>query len=252
MLTDAQLEQYDRDGFLVFDKLVPPDEIDALVAQTEAQVDAPSDGVFIESEPQFRDFPDASVPALDRIRKIEKLVLHDDLYLRLAIHPEIFPRMQDILGENIRRFRDALMMKPAHHGTEKPYHQDSPYWKIEPMSLCSIWLAYDRATEENGTMRVIPGSHKQGAVEHVRMDHLQVEDSKIDWDNEVTVNLEKGGCLFFHSLLLHATSPNRSDRPRKAMVVSYMNAEEHRWTGEEPEPTDEFINLTEVYAAGVG
>ena len=49
---------------------------------------------------------------------------------------------------------------------EKTYHQDSPYFKIEPMALVSSWVAMDDVTLENGCLWVVPGSHKGGALDH--------------------------------------------------------------------------------------
>jgi ectoine hydroxylase-related dioxygenase (phytanoyl-CoA dioxygenase family) len=128
------------------------------------------------------------------------------------------------LGPDIKLFRDALMMKPAHHGSAKPYHQDSAYWTIDPPDLASVWMALDNATLENGCMRVLPGSHAWGMMEHKHLEDFQVEEDRLDRSQEVAVPLKPGGCLVFHSLLLHATSPNTSDLSRRAMITSYMSA----------------------------
>ena len=161
---------------------------------------------------------------LAAVRKVEQLVATDPLFGELARDPGILGVITSILGPDLKLFRDALMMKPAHHGSAKPYHQDSPYWPIEPPDLCSVWIALDEATVENGCMRVLPGSHRWGMLEHKHLEDYQVEEDRLDLSGEVSVPLAPGGALFFHSLLLHATSPNTSDRPRRAMVLSYMSA----------------------------
>jgi phytanoyl-CoA hydroxylase len=244
-LTEAQLAQYERDGFLVFDELLPEEEVDALVGRLLVRVEHPIEGVRIEIEPELREAGNGNMASkLDSIRKVEKLVERDTLYNKLALHPLIFPKIQDILGDDeLRLFRDALMMKPPHHGSAKPWHQDSVYWPIEPMDLCSIWLALEDATPENGCMRVLPGSHKGGPIEHGNTDgHLQVGGDALDTSNEVIAPLKKGGVLFFHSLVMHATSPNTSDHSRRAMVVSYMSANKHRHTGD-PENEPDYMHL---------
>lgn len=241
-LSDAELAVYERDGYLVYDRLLEEEEVDALIGRMLQRVEQPIEGVNIQAEPVVQKGEAQAASKLDSIRKIEKLVEKDSLYLKLAKHPQILPRIQDILGERIRLFRDALMMKPAHHGSAKPYHQDSAYWNIAPMSLCSIWMAMEDATLENGCMRVIPGSHKNGVIEHKHLEDFMVTDDHIDYAKEVAVPLHKGGVLFFHSLLLHATSPNTSAFSRRAMVVSYMGAH-HTWTGE-PEDEPKWLALS--------
>ena len=101
---------------------------------------------------------------------------------------------------------------------------------IDPPELCSAWIALDDATEENGCMRLIPGSHHWGLLEHQHLADYQVDEEALDRSREVSVPLEAGGALLFHSRLLHATSPNRSDRSRRAMIFSYMSARS-RYTG---------------------
>ena len=236
LLSYVELAAYERDGYLAYDGLLPEFEIDALIGRMLQRVEHPIEGVHIQMEPAAQRGEIQAYSKLDTIRKIEKLVEKDSLYLRLAKHPLILPRIQDILGERIRLFRDALMMKPARHGSAKPYHQDSAYWSITPTTLCSIWLALEDATPENGCMRVIPGSHREGPVEHQHLEDYMVTDDRIDYAREIAVPLKKGGVLFFHSMLLHATSPNTSEYSRRAMVVSYMGAL-HTWAGppaEEP------------------
>jgi phytanoyl-CoA hydroxylase len=143
--------------------------------------------------------------------------------------------MQDLIGPDIKLFRDALMMKPPRHGSAKPYHQDSAYWQIDPPDLVSAWIALDDATLENGCMRVIPGSHRWGVVEHRHLQDYQVDEAALDTSTEVAVSLNAGGCLFFHSLLLHATAPNSSPYPRRSMIISVMSARS-RYTGADPKP----------------
>ena len=87
-------------------------------------------------------------------------------------------------------------------------------------------------------MRVLRGSHKWGELEHKHLGDFQVEEDKLDTSTEVIVPLQPGDALFFHSMLLHATSPNTSDKPRRAMIYSLMEAHS-RWTGD-PESKPEF------------
>ncbi|HTE19376.1 MAG TPA: phytanoyl-CoA dioxygenase family protein, partial [Armatimonadota bacterium] len=178
---------------------------------------------------------------LDSLRKVEALVENDSVFRSLASDPRLMGPITALLGPDIKLFRDALMMKPARHGSAKPYHQDSAYWAIDPPALCSAWIALDDATLENGCMRVLPGSHTWGVMEHKHLADFQVEEDRLDVSREVAVPLEAGGVLLFHSLLLHATNPNHSDRPRRGMICSYMSARS-RYTGD-PETKPPYLLL---------
>ncbi len=236
-LTDAELARYARDGYWVVEGLFSSDEMDALRDRAAHYVEHPKEGIRVQIEPRVERGEAEPPSRLERVRKIEELVRHDDVFARFARDPRVLTRFRAVVGEPVRLFRDAFMWKPARVGSAKPYHQDSAYWQIEPMTLCSLWVALEDATVENGCMRVIPGSHTQGVIEHHHLEDYRVTDDVVDASKEVVVEMKKGSALFFHSLLLHATAPNTSDRSRRAMIVSAMGPD-HRWTGPPDEEPD--------------
>ena len=133
--------------------------------------------------------------------------------------------VQRLLGPDLKIYVDQTLCKPPRLGSAKPPHQDSAYWtSIDPPNLVICWMALDDATEENGCMRFIPGSHKLGVIEHKRLEDFRVEDEKVDYASEVCVPLKAGGCSFHHSLAMHRTDANRSDDRRIGLTVAYMSA----------------------------
>ena len=141
------------------------------------------------------------------------------------MHDNIVGIIEQILGPDIKMFRNALLLKPPRVGSAKGMHQDSPYWPIEPMALCSCWFAIDDAFVENGCMAAIPGGHKEGALPHKKVtDDFVIEESAYDASKAVFAPVRAGGGLFFHSLVPHGTAPNDSDRWRRAIALSYMSA----------------------------
>ena len=233
ILTAAQVAAYERDGYLVLPGLISGEEAAALLQRLEDLIleRLPrSPEIRLQVEPRLAEARLSGPALLSGLRKVERLAIDDAVFRRLSRDERLLDVARDLLGPDLKLFRDALMMKPAGHGSAKPYHQDSAYWRIEPRELGSFWIALDEAAPENGCMRVLPGSHRQGLVEHKRLADFQVEEDKLDTSNEVSVPLQPGDALFFHSMLLHATSPNRSKRPRRSMILSLMEAHS-RWVG---------------------
>jgi hypothetical protein len=249
-LTPEQQSRYERDGYLVFDRLFAPAEVEGLLerlGEIIAAGDRRPPGIRLQVEPALqaagmgewesgragdpvRSSHSPILPFSHSLRKVEGLVENDDRFGALARDPRLIGIFSGLLGPDLKLFRDALMMKPPRHGSAKPYHQDSAYWAIDPPVLASVWLALDEATLENGCMRVLPESHRWGLLEHQHLDDFQVDETRLDTCGEVAVPLPPGGCLIFHSMLLHATSPNHSPTPRRSMIVSVMSAHS-RWTG---------------------
>ena len=76
--------------------------------------------------------------------------------------------LRHLIGSDIYLFHSKLMMKAAHDGTFTPWHQDWGYWQFankRPTHINAM-LAIDAADRENGAIRFVDGSHKQGPVDH--------------------------------------------------------------------------------------
>ena len=237
-LTEDQLADYHRDGFIVVEDLVTPVGVEALRARLHEYTHGgrPLNGIIPQVEPRIaRGELQVDHPG-DGIRKLDRLVQEDDLFRQLGTHPNIVGIIAQIVGPDIKMFRNSLLLKPPEVGSQKGMHQDSPYWPIEPMELCSCWVALDDATPENGCMAVIPGWHTRGPLPHVSVpDDFVVDEQYYDMNEAVLAPVRAGGGLFFHSLIPHYTAPNRSTRWRRAIALSYMSSRS-RYTGKGESP----------------
>ncbi len=114
------------------------------------------------------------------------------------------------------------LLKPPHIGREKPWHQDAAYFNWEPLEgVLGTWIALDPATPENGCMHVLPGSHRDGPRPHYHDRDCQLADEDVAVERDLMVPLAPGGALFFSGLLHHATPPNFSPEPRRALQFHY-------------------------------
>ena len=243
-LTQQQIDEFNEQGFLVSEDLLTPLETKALHLRLEdignRVIDFPDQYVQIEPLVAKGELPEDAV-RFNNVRKIWQLTKHDALFKEYARHPKILDVVHSLLGPNLKIYVDQTLCKPPKVGSPKPPHQDSAYWtSIDPPNLVICWMALDDATEENGCMRFIPGSHKLGVIEHKRLEDFRVEDEKVDYASEVCVPLKAGGCSFHHSLAMHRTDANRSDDRRIGLTVAYMNAES-KYIGEAPQPEYELV-----------
>ncbi|MBI4551316.1 MAG: phytanoyl-CoA dioxygenase family protein [Candidatus Latescibacteria bacterium] len=237
-LTDEQLAAYHRDGFLVVEDLVSPEELDALRNRVKEYTHGgrPAGSIHVQVEPRVQRGEMTVAHPGDGIRKLTGLVEGDDLFCQLGLNENIVGIIEQIVGPDIKMFRNAMLLKPPQVGSAKGMHQDSPYWPIEPMDLCSCWFTLDDATVENGCMAALPGWHKKGPLPHVHVtDDYVVDERYYDSSEMVLCPLRAGGGLFFHSLLPHYTAPNRSNTWRRAIALSYMSSKS-RHTGEGESP----------------
>ena len=110
------------------------------------------------------------------------------------------------------------------------WHQDERYIPTRDRSLVGAWIALDDATEENGCLRVIPGSHRNGYLwptrDHGRPDEFDFSDEchGFEEQDESLVEVAAGDVVFFNGYLLHRSLRNRSHGARRALVHHYCNA----------------------------
>jgi hypothetical protein len=127
-------------------------------------------------------------------------------------------------------FHSKLMQKEPQVGGAWEWHQDYGYWYknqfMFPDQMISVMTALTQATEENGCLQIIPGSHKMGRVNHgfsgeqVGADAVMVENA-LKTMTVMPCVLEPGDVLFFHPNLLHCSAPNLSDAARWSIISCY-------------------------------
>jgi ectoine hydroxylase-related dioxygenase (phytanoyl-CoA dioxygenase family) len=237
-LTAQQRRQADEDGYFIVEGLLSREECRAYIERLDDYAHGRRPlppGLAIQREPRIARGELDAAPGND-VRKISGVAHGDHLFRALVLRPTVVRIMQELMSPNLKLFRADVLMKPAAVGSAKGMHQDSPYWPIEPMALWSCWIPFDAATEENGCMTAIAGSHRWGALPHVHVtDDYVVPAEHYDAWHIAALPMTPGSGLFFHSLLLHGTAENRSAMPRRAITMSYMAADYH-YTGEEPKP----------------
>ncbi len=100
-------------------------------------------------------------------------------------------------------------------------HQD---WRSMQGSLNSVvvWLPLVKVTEDIGTIKVLPGSHKQGLItDHVEKGFGMVELNDREREKLISVNAEVGDVVVFSSLLIHESGNNITDKPRWSCHFRY-------------------------------
>lgn len=234
-ISDAQFKQYERDGYLQLGKVADVGELSALQQRIDdimlgkaplnydhlfMQLDTDT-GKYSDMKPGGRGHKGSSLD----YRKIQDLEF-DPLHLAFMQKPlfqDICERVYGA-GTDIACFRAMFMNKPVNKGTELPWHQDR-WTDLNRDPLITIWTALDPATEENGCVRVIPGSHG----ELLNPDHPsgflteEMAREAVRGVEPIFLELEAGEAVLLHNWLLHNSDINRSDIPRRAFSVCYMD-----------------------------
>ena len=210
MLTAEQKTFYADNGYLIFENVLSPEELTALREGSE----------LLQEER-------AKLGGDTKLAVIHNVALMHDAFMQAARHPFMLEVVSDLIGENLKLQHCKLNWKPPTVGAgEVGWHQDFPFFPHTHMDLLACMFLLDDATPDNGCMRVIPGSHKRGPVDHY------AEDGKFagrctnpaDYERDVREShvvdfvVPAGSMTVHHCCTLHASYPNRSTNPRRGLV----------------------------------
>ncbi len=147
----------------------------------------------------------------------------------LIREPGILDMVEDILGPDILVWNTNLYPKEPGDGRFISWHQDSAHWGLDNNRIVTVWIALGPATRDNGCMRMIRGSHRDGTVAHKDtwdrnniLTRGQTVDQSVDETSAVWVELQPGECSFHHVEMMHASSANVSGERRVALAVRYI------------------------------
>ena len=148
---------------------------------------------------------------------------------QLMRHPAILELVRPILGDDLMVWTTHIYPKEPGDGRFISWHQDSAHWGLDSNQVLTVWVALTNATRENGCMRMLPGSHHNGQVEHQdtrdRKNFLtrgQTILNGIDEDQSVWVELKAGEVSIHHVDMFHASTPNRSGQRRVGVAIRYI------------------------------
>ena len=158
VLSTAEVEAYRVRGQLTPKWRLPAD----LFARVSAAIEH-----LIEDNPDVR--PEQLVGAHVK-KSADTGVRGREELLACAAHPEILDMVEQIIGPDIIMWGSQVFSKPASDGLAIPWHQDGQYWPVRPLRTVTVWIAIDRADVDNGCMRVVPGTHRQGLMAHESSD----------------------------------------------------------------------------------
>lgn len=219
MLTDAQIYRYRTEGYLVVEDVLTAEQIahgrqviDDFVERSRSV--SASDDIF-ELEPDH-------TPAQPRLRRIKSPANAHPFFDELLRSSPILDLIEDLLGPNIRALGSKLNLKTGGGGAAVEWHQDFAFHPHTNDDVLAIGITFDDSTEENGCLRVLPGSHVGPILDHHQdgafVGSVAPSTSPVDLDRAVPVVVRAGGVSIHHGRTLHGSGVNTSLAPRRLLL----------------------------------
>jgi non-heme Fe2+,alpha-ketoglutarate-dependent halogenase len=171
----------------------------------------------------------------------------------VCTHPQILNYVEDILGPNFYLWGSHFFAKRPQSMDTVGWHQDAQYWPLKPHNSVTVWLAFTEVDEENGAMKVIPGTHKAGLIKHRsttrKTDSLNlVMENGTYNESEAVSLLLKAGCISLHDdALVHSSPANASNRFRIGLTMRFSSTDVKCDMEEWPEFSIHVVRGIDVY-----
>jgi hypothetical protein len=227
VVSDAEIAHFNEAGFVV-PKIGLPAADAAFMRETVERV--------------FRDNPgwagivrQPHVPI--RHGQLEGVIGGEDLF-KIAVHPVIIAAARRLIGDNLILWGGEIFAKPGGIGMRTPWHQDcyNPAIKAGPGRAMPrsvmLWIAVDDVGVDNGCLRFIPGSGKNGKLNYIQREtsndllNFEIDGLTINEAEAVNGVLPSGQYSCHDLFVVHGANANTSGRRRAGLTFHYMAAED--------------------------
>ena len=223
MLSAKQIKRYHEEGFLVVPALFSMDEVTSLrshyevMRQHEVTTQVQAKSTFAQDDP-LRAYPRLMQPHRRDERSLQWLV--DERLNRCTTA---------LLTQEPYAVQTMFYFKPP-GARGQALHQDQYFLRAQPGTCMAAWMAVDDCDEQNGCLRVVPGSHEWPLLCTTQADTAEsFTDIAVDLPKgmeAVPVRMAAGDVLFFNGQIVHGSLPNvTTDRFRRALIGHYIVGE---------------------------
>ena len=220
-LTDRQLADYERDGYIFLPELFSAAEVAAMKRAASR--------IYGLDRPEIQREKDGSTPRIAFAAHT-----YDDTMGKVARHPKLVDPAMQMLGGEVYIHQFKVNAKAAFTGDVWQWHQDYGTWKndddMPEAKAMNVAVFLDEVTHVNGPLMFIPGSHREGVLD---AGHDLTTTSYPLWtlDKDTITRLaERGGIvapvgppgsgLFFHGCMVHGSPPNMTPWGRTIVYVT--------------------------------
>jgi phytanoyl-CoA hydroxylase len=229
--TANDIQQFHQDGFVIVRGLASDEQckhmLDIALEHLEQQIEP----VEYEADLHYPGSPASrSIQGGKTIRRLLQAYSRAPVFSQWVSSPSLQGRLKQLIGSRIvmpLAHHNCIMTKHHKFSSDTGWHQDIRYWSFQKSDLVTAWLALGPEYEENGGLRIIPGSHRATIQYHQRDDaqflRTDLPENQDLIKQSINVHLEAGDVLFFHSLLLHSANRNRTEKNKTSVVFTFRS-----------------------------
>jgi phytanoyl-CoA hydroxylase len=228
MLTQEQIASFNENGFLRIPQVFTTDEVESLRSELDQLIQDWSTTNMGWTGPWRQVYMTPDVEKRSMLTHLHDLHFYSTAWCQAVTNPQLAAALGDLIGPNVELHHTTLHIKPPETGMPFPLHQDSPFYQHEGFGYVDAIVHLDDTDDVNGCLRFVPGSHKQGHLEHV----TQVDGAAVTphlptdvWPLDATVPCpaKAGDVIAFSIYAVHGSYINRTNRFRRLVRLGYRD-----------------------------
>ena len=228
----TQIDQYHSDGYFKAEGLFDSDEVKELGDEMNGIIDEWWGEDSIGWRGPWRDhyLPEGQQQET-RAVFLSNPQYYSAAWGRVLFHQGLNDSVRSLIGSAVQWHHSVLHAKPPERGTPFPMHQDYPFYPHDGPHFVDCLVHLDDAPLASGCLRVLPGSHKQGPLEHIEGEHTRPYLPPDLYHPNITESLpvtaKAGDVIFFSYYLIHWSEQNQSDSWRRSVRIGFHAADMH-------------------------
>ncbi|MBT3270037.1 phytanoyl-CoA dioxygenase family protein [Candidatus Poribacteria bacterium] len=218
-LTREQIEFYQDNGYLHVANVFTEEEATFLRDEAHGllkrHLDADSSGTSFGGWGSAKKVADGPM----KLFHCHNVQFQSSAFARMIVDPRFTDRIADLIGPNIQLHHTKMFIKPPEQGAPFPMHQDYPYFPHENDTMIAAIVHLDDAPLEKGCVRVAPGSHKLGPMDHLHEGGHHLSTDEYPVAEATALPAKAGDVLVFSYLTAHGSGVNVSGDSRTTVLV---------------------------------
>jgi ectoine hydroxylase-related dioxygenase (phytanoyl-CoA dioxygenase family) len=216
-LSDADLNFYEHEGYLVLRGLFGAEDIARLATDVDRVCRERTDLIDANNmRVRLKPHHETNEPLFEVFDPISDL---SPVARAMTRDRRILDRLHDLYGEPAEVFKDKLIYKPA-GALGATLHQDWIAWPGFPESFVTVLVAIDPFTADSGATEVFPRYHTQGYLSPKDGQHHYVELGELPTE-PIPLLLDPGDVAIFGCFTPHRAAANTSATTRRGYFISY-------------------------------
>ena len=236
-LTEDQINFYHERGYLRIPKIFTPEETDELAAELDRLIEVWARKTIGWTGPWRKVYMDADTERKSMLTSMHDLHFYSGAWARAVMKPNLVEALSNLLGPNVELHHTTMHVKPPETGHPFPMHQDWAFYKHQNDRYVDVLVHLDSTRHENGEIRFLESSHKQGPLQHIVRTqdgpcdpHLPTDKYKLE--DTVAVPANRGDIVCFNICTIHGSYINVTNRPRRLVRLGYRDPENVQIAGQ--------------------